>query len=248
MPKMSSRLVDRPSFEITMSDSCTVFELQDIRRTYQVGSELVHAIDGLDLQIQDREFIAVIGTSGSGKSTLMHTLGFMDSPTSGQMSFEGEDVSNIGRGTRARLRSTRIGFVFQSYNLLPKLSVLDNVLLPLIYGRQNSTNKRELGYSVLKRVGMEHRASHRPSQLSGGERQRVAIARSLVNKPRLILADEPTGSLDKKTSIEVFSLLKKQRNSKRLIIFATHNRFFANKSDCILEMVDGNIKSTNVRV
>ena len=159
-----------------MSDSRTVFELKDIRRTYQVGSEFVHAIDGLDLQIQDGEFIAVIGTSGSGKSTLMHTLGFMDSPTSGQMSFEGEDVSNIGRGVRARLRSSRIGFVFQSYNLLPKLSVLDNVLLPLIYGRQNSTNKKELGYSVLKRVGMEHRASHRPSQLSGGERQRVAAS------------------------------------------------------------------------
>lgn len=241
MPKMSSRLVDRPSFEITMSDSCTVFELQDIRRTYQVGSELVHAIDGLDLQIKDREFISVIGTSGSGKSTLMHTLGFMDSPTSGQMSFEGEDVSNIGRGTRARLRSTRIGFVFQSYNLLPKLSVLDNVLLPLIYGRQNSTNKRELGYSVLKRVGMEHRACHRPSQLSGGERQRVAIARSLVNKPRLILADEPTGNLDTKNRARIMDLFGSLLDEGITLALVTHDDVVAQYAQRRIRMQDGKI-------
>ena len=240
MPKTSSRLVARPSFEITMSDSHTVFELQDIRRTYQVGSEFVHAIDGLDLQIQDREFIAVIGTSGSGKSTLMHTLGFMDSPTSGQMSFEGEDVSNIGRGDRARLRSTRIGFVFQSYNLLPKLSVLDNVVLPLVYGRQDSANKKELGYSVLKRVGMEHRASHRPSQLSGGERQRVAIARSLVNKPRLILADEPTGNLDSTTARQIMNILKELNQKNGItIILVTHEKEVAAYGSRLIQMKDG---------
>ena len=224
-----------------MSDSRTVFELKDIRRTYQVGSEFVHAIDGLDLQIQDREFIAVIGTSGSGKSTLMHTLGFMDSPTSGQMSFEGEDVSNIGRGVRARLRSTRIGFVFQSYNLLPKLSVLDNVLLPLIYGRQNSINKKELGYSVLKRVGMEHRASHRPSQLSGGERQRVAIARSLVNKPRLILADEPTGNLDTKNRGLIMDLFGSLLDEGITLALVTHDDVVAQYAQRRICMQDGKI-------
>ena len=224
-----------------MSDSRTVFELKDIRRTYQVGSEFVHAIDGLDLQIQDREFIAVIGTSGSGKSTLMHTLGFMDSPTSGQMSFEGEDVSNIGRGVRARLRSSRIGFVFQSYNLLPKLSVLDNVLLPLIYGRQNYTNKKELGYSVLKRVGMEHRASHRPSQLSGGERQRVAIARSLVNKPRLILADEPTGNLDTKNRGLIMDLFGSLLDEGITLALVTHDDVVAQYAQRRICMQDGKI-------
>ena len=178
-----------------MVDSGKVFELSAIRRIYKVGSELVYALDGVDLSIHDREFIAVTGTSGSGKSTLMHTLGFMDSPTSGRMDFEGRDVSAIGRGERARLRATRIGFVFQAFNLLPKLTVLDNVVLPLIYGRMHVKDKNELGIQVLQRVGMEHRATHTPGQLSGGERQRVAIARSLINQPRLILADEPISNL-----------------------------------------------------
>jgi len=171
----------------------------------------------------------------------MHTLGFMDSPTSGQMSFEGEDVSNIGRGVRARLRSSRIGFVFQSYNLLPKLSVLDNVLLPLIYGRQNSTNKKELGYSVLKRVGMEHRASHRPSQLSGGERQRVAIARSLVNKPRLILADEPTGNLDTKNRGLIMDLFGSLLDEGITLALVTHDDVVAQYAQRRICMQDGKI-------
>ncbi|MDA9317394.1 ABC transporter ATP-binding protein [Puniceicoccaceae bacterium] len=224
-----------------MTDPETIFQLNGIRRTYKVGSELVRALDGVDLQINDREFIAVIGTSGSGKSTLMHTLGFMDSPTEGQMAFEGADVSNIGRGARATLRATRIGFVFQSFNLLPKLSVLENVLLPLTYGRQKVADKKGLGMSVLERVSMEHRATHRPSQLSGGERQRVAIARSLINQPRLILADEPTGNLDTKNRGRILELFASLLDEGITLALVTHDVEVAEYAKRRIRMQDGKI-------
>lgn len=224
-----------------MTDPETVFQLTGIRRTYKVGSELVHALDGVDLQIKDREFIAVIGTSGSGKSTLMHTLGFMDSPTEGQMAFEGRDVSNIGRGTRAALRATRIGFVFQSFNLLPKLNVLENVLLPLTYSRQKVADKKALAMSVLERVSMEHRATHRPNQLSGGERQRVAIARSLINSPRLILADEPTGNLDTKNRGRILELFASLLDEGITLALVTHDVEVAEYAQRRIRMQDGKI-------
>lgn len=224
-----------------MVDSEQVFKLRSIRRTYQVGSELVHALDGVDLEIFDREFIAVTGTSGSGKSTLMHTLGFMDSPTSGEMFFEAKDVSNISRSARARLRATRIGFVFQSFNLLPKLSVLDNVLLPLVYGRTRTDNKKELGMAALERVGMEHRSTHRPSQLSGGERQRVAIARALTNRPRLILADEPTGNLDTKNRGRIMDLFGSLLEEGITLALVTHDDEVAQYARRRIRMQDGKI-------
>lgn len=224
-----------------MAEDQPVFALSQLRRTYQVGDELVHALDGVNLTIEDREFLAVIGTSGSGKSTLMHLLGFMDSPTSGAMVFEGQDVSSISRGVRAQLRATRIGFVFQSFNLLPRLTVLDNVLLPLIYSRSTVGNKKEQAMQALERVGMEHRFSHRPSQLSGGERQRVAIARSLINQPRLILADEPTGNLDSKNRGRIMELFTSLMEQGITLAMVTHDDEVAAYAGRHIRMEDGRI-------
>jgi putative ABC transport system ATP-binding protein len=222
-----------------MIKSEKIFELSDLRRCYRVGDELVHALAGVDLTISDREFIAVIGSSGSGKSTLMHMLGFMDSPTSGKMLFEGRDVSSIDREERSRLRATSIGFVFQAFNLLPKLTVLDNVILPLIYSRKSVKNKSVLAIKALERVGMEHRATHTPGQLSGGERQRVAIARSLINEPRLILADEPTGNLDRKNRMSIMDLFTSLMDEGITLVLVTHDDEVATYAKRRILMQDG---------
>ena len=225
--------------EDRMVKSGKIFELSALRRCYRVGDELVHALAGVDLTISDREFIAVIGSSGSGKSTLMHMLGFMDSPTSGKMLFEGRDVSAIDREERSRLRATSIGFVFQAFNLLPKLTVLDNVILPLIYSRNSVKNKSVLAIKALERVGMEHRATHTPGQLSGGERQRVAIARSLINEPRLILADEPTGNLDRKNRMSIMDLFTSLMDEGITLVLVTHDDEVATYAKRRILMQDG---------
>ena len=224
-----------------MNDTECIFKLSDIRRTYKVGDELVHALDGVDLSIYASEFIAVIGTSGSGKSTLMHMLGFMDQPTSGTMHFEDQDVSSIDGGKRARLRSSRIGFVFQSFNLLPRLTVLGNVQLPLSYNRERVEDPRGLALNALQRVGMEHRASHTPNQLSGGERQRVAIARALINQPRLILADEPTGNLDTKNRGRVMDPFASLLDEGITLALVTHDDEVAQYAKRRIRMQDGRI-------
>jgi putative ABC transport system ATP-binding protein len=224
-----------------MSQPEEIFALSKIRRTYTVGSEQVHALDGVDLKIYDREFIAIVGTSGSGKSTLMHMLGFMDSPTGGEMVFERRDVSSIGRGERARLRASRIGFVFQAFNLLPRLTVLDNVMLPLVYSRKPIKDKPGRAMNALKRVGMEHRSTHTPNQLSGGERQRVAIARSLINEPRLILADEPTGNLDSKNRSKIMDLFAALLEEGITLAVVTHDDEVANYAKRRIRMQDGKI-------
>lgn len=218
-----------------------IFSLTDIRRTYKVGDEFVHAMDGVDLTINDREFIAVIGTSGSGKSTLMHTLGFMDSPSSGTMIFEGRDVSSISHGQRALLRASRIGFVFQAFNLLPRLTVMDNVLLPLTYSRKDVGDKNQAGMQALERVGMAHRRGHTPNQLSGGERQRVAIARSLINEPRLILADEPTGNLDTANRSRIMDLFSSLLDEGITLAMVTHDNEVAAYAQRRIRMKDGKI-------
>lgn len=224
-----------------MSAEETVFELAGLRRTYQVGGEFVHALNGVDLTVYGREFVAVVGTSGSGKSTLMHVLGFMDSPTEGRMVFENRDVSSIGRGERARLRASRIGFVFQSFNLLPRLTVLENVILPLTYNRERTPDKQDRGMAVLARVDMRHRASHIPSQLSGGERQRVAIARSLINRPRLILADEPTGNLDSRNRGRIMELFSSLWDEGITLGLVTHDDAIAAYARRRIRMEDGKI-------
>ena len=218
-----------------------LIELQQVRRTYQVGEEPVHALDGVDLQIDEGEFIAIVGTSGSGKSTLMHMLGFMDRPDSGQMRFEGRDVTRLSASAQATIRARKVGFVFQAYNLLPRLTVTQNVLLPVTYARDGFRDAKQRAATVLDRVGLSHRAKHRPSQISGGERQRVAIARALINHPRLILADEPTGNLDTHNADRILALFKELHAEGQTIVLVTHDLHVAATANRRISMADGRI-------
>ncbi len=219
-----------------------VFELQDVHKTYKMGSETVRALDGVGLAIEPGDFAAILGPSGSGKSTLMHVLGFMDRPSSGQIWFEGKEVSRISRDRQAWYRANRIGFVFQTFNLLPRLSVVDNVLLPVSYSREKMPDKRERAMSALERVGMAHRADHVPNQLSGGERQRVSIARALINKPSIILADEPTGALDSKNVEKILALFEELVDEGQTFVMVTHDNEVAAHTRRIVRMRDGQIE------
>lgn len=220
----------------------SVISLRDLRKEYRMGEEIVHALDGVDLDIDKAEFMAILGPSGSGKSTLMHMLGFMDHPTSGSMVFEDSDVSRLSSSRRAWYRSNRIGFVFQAFNLLPRLSVTENVLLPLSYSRRRNRDQAQRALHALERVGMEHRAKHIPNQLSGGERQRVAIARALINEPTLILADEPTGNLDSKNVARIMELFCQLQSEGQTLIMVTHDQNLADYSSRIIRMLDGKIE------
>lgn len=219
-----------------------VFELKGIHKTYKMGSETVHALDGVAMNIEKGDFAAILGPSGSGKSTLMHVLGFMDSPSSGEIRFEGADVSRINRDRQAWYRANRIGFVFQTFNLLPRLTVLDNVLLPVSYSRSKMPDKQERAMTALERVGMGHRASHIPSQLSGGERQRVSIARALINQPSIILADEPTGALDSKNVVKILELFEELVAEGQTLVLVTHDNDVADHARRLVRMRDGKIE------
>ena len=217
-----------------------VIETQGLARTYHLGSTEVRALRGVDLRIAPGEFAALMGPSGSGKSTLMHLLGCLDTPTAGKYRLEGRDVSDLSHDERARLRNSRIGFVFQTFNLLPLLSALDNVALPLLYqGRIPDVRKRAT--TALEQVGLADRVGHRPTELSGGERQRVAIARALVAEPALLLADEPTGNLDSKTGEEILRLLEELHASGRTLLLVTHDAGVAAHAGRIVQMQDGQI-------
>jgi putative ABC transport system ATP-binding protein len=217
-----------------------VIQTQNLTRTYAMGDSTVHALRGVSLAMERGEFVALMGASGSGKSTMMHILGCLDTPTAGRYLLEGRDVSTLSKDARARLRNSRIGFVFQTFNLLPRLNALDNVALPLLYGRQDAEAKKRAG-EALERVGLTPRAGHRPNELSGGERQRVAIARALVTDPALILADEPTGNLDSKTGAEILRLLAELCQEGRTLLMVTHDPKVAAHAGRVLHMQDGEI-------
>ncbi len=220
--------------------SAWLIETAGLTRTYRLGTTEVQALRGVSVQVASGEFVALMGPSGSGKSTMMHLLGCLDTPTAGRYLLEGRDVSRLSVNERAQVRNRRIGFVFQTFNLLPRLSALDNVTLPLLYrGRVIDAKRR--AYEALRRVGLEPRAQHRPMELSGGERQRVAIARALITDPALILADEPTGNLDSQTGKEIMHLLNELSAAGRTIIIVTHDASVAAYARRVVHLRDGQI-------
>jgi putative ABC transport system ATP-binding protein len=220
-----------------------VIRLQDVTRVYKVGVERIHALDGLNLELRDNEYVAIMGPSGSGKSTLMNVLGCLDRITSGSYELDGQDTTNMGDAALARVRNERIGFVFQSFELMSRSSALRNVEMPLIYSRGGWWSRRKRATYMLERVGLGDRIKHRPNQLSGGEKQRVAIARAMICHPSILLADEPTGNLDSKTSEDILALFDRLHAEGQTIILVTHEESVARHSKRIIRMKDGRIHS-----
>lgn len=222
----------------------SLIALSDVTKIYGSGEAEVRALDGIDLRIDEGEFVAVMGPSGSGKSTASNIIGCLDEPTSGTYLFMGVDVGSLSRAQRALLRRTYLGFVFQGFNLLPRTSAVENVELPLIYRGMKGKERRDLAMAALAQVGLENRAGHTPGELSGGQQQRVAIARAIVTNPYVLLADEPTGNVDTKTSVEIMDLLAGlNRDQDITILMVTHEPDMAEYADRMLRFVDGRIES-----
>ena len=216
-----------------------MIEFQGICKSYQMGDEIIHALDQVSMQIHDREFVAIVGPSGSGKSTLMNIVGCLDSPDEGQYLLDGEDVSELSEHELAVVRNEKIGFIFQQFNLLPKLSAYENVELPLIYQNIGMAERKPMVEDALNRVGLKGRMRHKPSELSGGQQQRVAIARALATKPSLILADEPTGNLDSKSGREIMGMLHELHAQGNTILLITHDNIIANEAERCITIHDG---------
>ncbi|MCW5547368.1 MAG: ABC transporter ATP-binding protein [Opitutaceae bacterium] len=220
-----------------------VIEIEGVTKLYKMGAETIHALRGVDLRIRRNEYLAIMGPSGSGKSTLMNMLGCLDTPTAGRYEFAGKNVAGMDDDELADIRNREIGFVFQSFNLLPRSDALHNVELPLIYGGVPAAERHERARTALENVGLGDRVHHRPNELSGGQRQRVAIARALVNRPSIILADEPTGALDTKTGIEIMALFEQLYEQGNTLIIVTHEEDVARHARRIVRLRDGLIES-----
>ena len=223
-----------------------LIQLKNITKTYRIGDMSVPVLKGISLEIQHGEYVALMGESGSGKSTLMNILGCLDRPTDGEYFFEGRDISRISNDERALIRNNKIGFVFQNFNLLPRTSALDNVIMPLTYtaGGLSVREQKERGRAMLEKVGLKDRMKHHPSQLSGGQQQRVAIARALINNPPVLFADEPTGNLDSRTSVEVMNMFTELNRKENItIILVTHSQEIADCAKRVIRLSDGMIKS-----
>ena len=228
-----------------MSDN--VIEIRNIIRDFKLGQEIVHVLKGIDLDIKRGEYVAIMGPSGSGKSTLMNLLGCLDTPTAGSYNLNGNDVSQMTDDELAEIRNTEIGFVFQTFNLLPRTTALENVALPMIYAGASKKQRQERASEVLTNVGLADRMDHKPNQLSGGQRQRVAVGRALVNKPSIILADEPTGNLDSKTGMEIMGLFDDIHKAGNTVIMVTHEEEVAAHALRIIRLRDGVIESDTYR-
>lgn len=224
-------------------DEQMLIDLKAVRKIYERGLEQVHALSGVDLAIERGEYVAIMGPSGSGKSTLMNIVGCLDTPTSGTYQLEGVDVSGMNANDLADVRNRQIGFVFQTFNLLPRSSALHNVELPLLYGGARRRLRRERAEDALTRVGLADRMDHRPSELSGGQRQRVAIARALANSPSLLLADEPTGNLDSRTGEEIMALFEALHDEGNTVILVTHEGSVAQRAHRVVRILDGLVAS-----
>ncbi|MBI9031451.1 ABC transporter ATP-binding protein [bacterium] len=223
-----------------------MIKTDNLIKTYNMGKVQVNALQGVEINIKQGEFVAIIGPSGSGKSTLMHILGCLDSPTKGSYMLDGINVEKLSKGKLAKIRNTKIGFVFQTFNLLPHINIQKNVELPLLYGGMMGKQRKKRAIEVLTSVGLGDRLKHKPSELSGGQRQRVAIARAIVNNPSIILADEPTGNLDSTSGSDIMTIFSDLHKKGNTVIVVTHDKSIAEKADRIITIVDGKIHNGDI--